>query len=238
MITMIGVRHVVRISEQVSFIVKHTWPDAVLVELDEKRYSSLTQDKERNVPGNPPKRPRGLFRDVSDYQNKASEKNDSGDADEMLAAIYTGKTVGAEIICIDKDAEQVMKEVEENMSFSERTRFSFSLRTENLSGKKRSSRKQFAADEESYLENMRRKYPTLVEKLVEERNAFMAEKIKAASEKYKNIVVVVGDVHVKGICDILDGIEIDAIRLADLMDPESMNKIRSRIWNKKAEASE
>jgi len=238
MITMIGVRHVVRISEQVSFIVKHTWPDAVLVELDEKRYASLTDRTSQDVPGSPSKRPRGLMRNVSDHQNKASEKNDASDADEMLVAINTGKAVGAEIICIDKDAEQVMKEVEENMSFSERTRFSLSLRTDKLSGKKRSSRKQYAADEGSYMQNMRKKYPTLVEKLVEERNAFMAEKIIAASEKYKNIVVVVGDVHVKGICEMLEGLEIDTIRLAEMMDPESMSKIRSRIWDRRAEASE
>jgi len=237
MITMIGVRHVVRISEQVSFIVKHTWPDAVLVELDEKRYSALMRDRSHNVPDNPQKRKKGLLGGVSEYQNKASEKNDASDADEMLTAINTGKAVGAEIVCIDQDIEQVMREIEENMSFSERTRFSLSLRFDK-SSKKRSSREQFVADEETYLENMRRKYPTLVEKLVEERNAFMAEKIREASEKYKNIVVVVGDVHVKGLCDILNDKEIDAIRLSDLIDVESMNKIRSRIWNKKAEAFE
>ncbi|AIZ55916.1 TraB family protein [Candidatus Methanoplasma termitum] len=241
MITMIGVRHVVSISEQVSFIVKHTWPDAVLVELDERRYASLMNGKrEDKVPDNTRKHRRGLLGDISAHQNKASEKNDAGGADEMLAAIYAGKTAGADIICIDKDAEQVMKEIEENMSFSERMRFSFSLKTDELFGKskKKITRKRFIVDEESYVQNMRKKFPTIVEKLVDERNAFMAEKIRTSSEKYKNMVVVVGDVHVKGICDILDGIEIDTIRLAEMMDPESMDNIRSRIWNRRAEASE
>ena len=34
MITIIGTGHVFNLAEPVSFIVKNTWPDAVLIELD------------------------------------------------------------------------------------------------------------------------------------------------------------------------------------------------------------
>jgi pheromone shutdown protein TraB len=233
---MIGTGHVFRISEQVSFIVKYTWPDAVLVELDERRYTALmigTGDRKGSE--NTPK----LYREASEYQNKISVKNKVPLGGDMLAAINAGKIVGAEIVCIDKDAEQTMREVEDGMSFSERTRYSFSSITDGFLGRNKANaaKKSFAANEEEYIRRMRRRFPTLVEKLIDERNVFMAERIKEALEKYKNIVVVVGDAHVRGICELLGDIEVDKIRLAEMMDQESMDKVRTRIWNRKAEGS-
>ena len=236
MITMIGTGHVFRITEQVSFIVKYTWPDAVLIELDERRYAALTNDA---VSGKQSENSPKLYQESAEYQNKVSERNGAKPGGELLAAVLAGKIVGADIICIDKDAEQVMREVEEDMSRMERIRYSTSSATERLfkKNKKDVTPKDFVVDEETYIDKMRKRFPTLVKKLIDERNSFMAEKIEEASEKYNNIVVVVGDAHVKGICELLDGMDIETIRLAEMMDQESMNKVKSRIWNKKSEAS-
>ncbi len=237
MITMIGTGHVFRIADQVSFIVKYTWPDAVLVELDEKRYASLVNDSGDKKGSESSSK---LYRASSEYQNKVSEKNKTRPGGELFAAIFAGRIVGAEIICIDKDAEQVMREVEEEMSFLERIRYSMSSVTDSLFGRNKINvaHKDFAVDEELYIKKMRKRFPTLVKKLIDERNVYMAAKIKEALERYNNIVVVVGDAHVKGICELLDGIEIDKIRLAEMMDQESMNKVKSRVWNRKPEGSE
>jgi pheromone shutdown protein TraB len=75
------------------------------------------------------------------------------------------------------------------------------------------------------------------EKLIDERNEYMAARIRDALEKYNNMVVVVGDAHVRGLCDLLEGTEIEKIRLADMMDQDSMNNIKSRVWNRKTEES-
>jgi pheromone shutdown protein TraB len=237
MITMIGTGHVFKIANQVSFIVKYTWPDAVLVELDERRYMALFSDPsgKKGLDRSP-----RLYRESAEYQNRISEINGARPGGELLAAIQAGRIVGAEIICIDKDAEQVMREVEEEMSFFERTRYSTSFFTDRLFRRNNINvaHKNFALDEERYVRNMRRRFPTLVRKLIDERNVHMSERIKEAMEKYNNIVVVVGDAHVKGICELLDGIGIEKIRLADMMDQESMNKIKARIWNGKTEARE
>jgi len=237
MITMIGTGHVFKIADQVSFIVKYTWPDAVLVELDERRYIALTNDTgDRKASESHSK----LYRESSEYQNKISEKNGAKPGGELLAAILTGKIVGAEIICIDKDAEETMKEVEEGMSSIERTRYAMSSVTDRLFGRDKVNvaHKDFAADEEMYIRKMRKRFPTLVEKLIDERNVYMAERIRGASEKYNNMVVVVGDAHVRGICELLDGMDIDKIRLAEMMDQESMNKVKSRIWDRRSEESQ
>lgn len=229
MMLMIGVGHVFNIAEQVSFIIKNLWPEAILVELDERRYNALTAgnvEKKKYEGGS------RLYRESANYQERMSEKNDVQAGGEMLAAINTGKLIGAEIICIDKDAEQVMKEVEEGMSFSERVRYSMPSFRDSRFGKKMigSTQKNFAMNEEEYTKNMRKRFPTLVEKLVDERNEYMAEKIRSSSEKYKKTVIVVGDAHVRGLCEILDDLEIKKIRLAELLDKDSMDKIRGWAW--------
>lgn len=230
MIMMIGTGHIFDIAEQVSFIIKNVWPDAVLVELDEKRYFALTQSsKSDEIPKDLPK----LYRESAKYQNRMSEENGVQTGGELLAAINTGKLVGAEIVCIDKDAEVTMKEIEDEMSFTERRKYSLSSITDNLFGKRKvnATQKNFATDEEQYIANMRKRYPTLVRKLIDERNTFMADKIRASSEKYDKVIVVVGDAHVSGLADLLSDVPIEIIRLAELMDRERMDAIRSKVWN-------
>ena len=90
--------------------------------------------------------------------------------------------------------------------------------------------KSFARDEEAYIEGMRRKYPTLVRKLIDERNVHMAEQINAQSERFGNMVVIVGDAHVEGISKLLNEKDVRKIRLADLMDRERMDRVRDMIW--------
>ena len=77
---------------------------------------------------------------------------------------------------------------------------------------------------------MRRKYPTLVRKLIDERNQYMADQINECSERFSNMVIIVGDAHVEGIVKLLNETNIRKVRLADLMDRERMDRIRSAIW--------
>ena len=58
----------------------------------------------------------------------------------------------------------------------------------------------------------------------------MAEQINKASDTYSNMVVVVGDAHVEGICRLLKDPEVRKIRLADLRDRERMDKVRAMVW--------
>ena len=89
----------------------------------------------------------------------------------------------------------------------------------------------FAKREEEMLADMRRKYPTLVRKLIDERNEHMAKQILEYSEKYDNIVVVCGDAHVEGISKLLEGKDIRKIRLMDLKDEKRIKEVYSDIWN-------
>ncbi len=234
MITIIGTGHVFNLAEPVSFIVKNTWPDAVLIELDVSRFETLmkSQDEESEGPAKEPEMS-AIYKQTARYQQKMSEEYGAQLGGEFLAAVNTGRLAGSAIIPIDTNALQVMNEMWAEMSFGERFRYRMSGISDSLGGRRKVEdvHAKFAVDEDRYIEGMRRKYPTLVRKLIDERNAHMAEQINKASETYSNMVVVVGDAHVEGICKLLKDPNIRKIRLADLRDRERMDKVRAMVWN-------
>ena len=111
-------------------------------------------------------------------------------------------------------------------------RYRMSGISDSIGGKKKVDKvhSDFAADEKAYVEAMRRRYPTMVRKLIDERNVHMAEQINRASERFSNMIVVVGDAHVEGICELLEDKDVRKIRLIDLMDRERMDKVRNMVW--------
>lgn len=232
MITIIGTGHVFKLAEPVSFIVKNTWPDAVLIELDVSRYNSLMKAQDEGVRSEDQREMSAIYRQTAKYQQRMSEEYDTQVGGEFLAAINTGRLAGADIIPIDTNAMQVLNEMWSEMSAMERLRYKLSGISDSIGGKRKVEQVQasFAEDEERYIEAMRRKYPTLVRKLIDERNAHMAEQINRASETYHNMVVVVGDAHVEGISRLLKDQEVRKIRLADLRDRERMDRVRDMVW--------
>jgi len=227
MITLLGVSHVFRIAEPVSFIIKNIWPDAVLVELDASRYGAIASS-ERSEKNGPP-----VFKRSAKAQKRMAEEHGSEQGAEFVAAIETGKLIGAAIEFIDVDAAKMMDDAWKEMSFRERTRFTFSALGDKLRPKKRVDRAhgRYAENEEEYFAWMRKKYPTLVRKVIDERDVHMAGKINEASKNYENIVAVIGDGHVEGIAKLLADGSIRKIRLKTLMDTESMNELRSELWS-------
>lgn len=235
MITIIGTGHVYKLAEPVSFIVKHTWPDAVLIELDMSRYNTLMANQQaiengEDVKGNKEMSP--LMKQTAEYQQKMAKKNDTQVGGEFLAAINTGRLAGAEIVPIDTDAMNALDTMWDEMSTGERLRYRLSGIADSLGGMKkvRKTHKDFSDNEVDYVEAMRKKYPTMVRKLIDERNEHMAKQINECSSRFSNMVVVVGDAHVEGICALLEDRDIRKIRLNDLLDPERMSKVRDMVW--------
>ncbi|MBQ7978493.1 MAG: TraB/GumN family protein [Candidatus Methanomethylophilaceae archaeon] len=232
MITIIGTGHVFNLAEPVSFIVKNTWPDAVLIELDKARYESMMNDFNGVKPQGEQKMST-IYASTAKYQQKMSEQSGSKLGSEFLAAVNTGKLVNAQIIPIDTDAMRVMNEMWDEMSAGERLRYRMSSFKDSFGGikKVRTTHKRFSDNEEDYVENMRKRYPTLVRKLIDERNVYMADQINSLTGTYHNMVVVVGDAHVEGLCKLINDEHIRKIRLNDIMDRERFSKIRQMIWD-------
>lgn len=235
MITIIGTGHVFDISVAVMNLVKHIWPDAVLVELDVSRYNALNaiQSGEAKPSPEDERKMPWVYRRAAKYQNRMAEDHSTDVGKELLTAVNTGKLVGAEIGFIDTDAYRAMGEMWEEMPLREKMRYAFSTYTDNVRGSKGADKvaEEFGRDEEGMMEDMRRRYPTMVRKLIDERNDHMAEQIRDYADRFNNIVVVCGDAHVEGISQRLGDLEIRKVRLADLMDPERLRDIHSSAWN-------
>lgn len=237
MITVIGTGHVFNISEPIMFLIEHMrpWPQAVLVELDASRFDAMngTLKKEDEKSQQEQKKLPWIYRNTANYQKKMAKKHGSNVGNEMLTAVQTGRLVGAEIGFIDINASEVMAEVWEEMSFGERTRYTLSTLKDRIGGKREVDRvaEDFSEHEDKMMEDMRRRYPTLVRKLIDERNEHMAGRILEYSERFDDIVVVVGDAHVKGLTALLEGKEVWAIRLGDIINKERYDVIRSKVWN-------
>ena len=232
MITVVGTGHVFNLAEPVSFIVKNTWPDAVLIELDKARYDAMMNDYNGTKPQGEQKMST-IYANTAKYQQKMSEQSGSKVGSEFLAAVNTARLMNAAVIPIDTNAMQVMNEMWDEMSAGEKFRYRISGIKDSFGGIKKveKTHKQFAANEEDYVESMRKRYPTLVRKLIDERNEYMAEQINALIGTYNNMVVIVGDAHVEGICKLLKEEHIRKIRLNDIMDRDKMSKIRQMIWD-------
>lgn len=237
MITIIGTGHVFNISEPIMFLIKQIWPQAVLVELDLTRYNAMNAEKKPDEEGTTQQEETKMpwiYRNTAKYQKKMAEGYGSNVGNEMLTAVQTGKLVGAEIGFIDTNAANVMTEVWEEMSFGERARYTLSTIRDRIGGKREVERvvENFSENEDKMVADMRRKYPTLVRKLIDERNEHMAKGIRPYAERYDNIVVVVGDAHVEGISKLLSDLEIRKVRLGDIINKERLDEIRSEVWNR------
>lgn len=236
MITIIGTGHVFNICEPIMFFVKHIWPDCVLVELDPQRFGALSASAEAADQGREEDKKdekAWIYNQTAEYQKRMAEEHGSTVGADMITAVNTGKLVGAEIGFIDIDASNIMEEIWNEMSAKEKMRYSLSSFKDRFSKAKDADQvaEEFGANSDQMLADMRKKYPTLVRKLIDERNDHMSKEILRYSERFNNIVVVVGDAHVDGLCGLLVGKEIRKIRLGDILDQDKQSKIRAELWN-------
>lgn len=233
--TIIGTGHVFNISEPIMFIVKHIWPDCVLVELDTKR-AGESKDTEPNDP----EEDLWLYRHTVRYQAKMAGKQKTRVGNELLTAAQMGRLLEAEVGFIDVDARKYMNRAWAEMSAAERFRYRLSTIRDTLGGQKevRRSVEEYSANEDRTMAVMRKRYPTLMRVLIDERNEYMAQQIRSYVGRYKEIVVVVGDAHVEGISSILSDLEIRKIRLTDVINKEKLDKIRAEVWNRGREDDE
>ena len=121
---------------------------------------------------------------------------------------------------IDMDAEFIFKKLWESLSLFEKMKLIFS----GILGlvKSRSSiEKEMAGLEnrvDDIMKEVEKSFPSLKKVLVDERDRYMAEKLKNLSTRFEKIMAIVGDGHVAGIEKILSekNIEVKTIRLKDL----------------------
>lgn len=205
-IILIGTAHVSPESiKEVKQIIENEKPDAVAVELCNKRYKALMGEIEEVSILDVIKRGDAylsLFQIILSYfQRKIGEKFGVKPGDEMLAAIKKAKEINAKIYLIDRDVSITFKRLWNSISFFEKIKLFMQI-IKGLFAKDKINIDKVLREERT-LENLiyefKKVSPSAAKVLIDERDAYMASNLIELSKKHKKIVAVVGAGHKKGI---------------------------------------
>lgn len=211
MITIIGVGHVFDIKDQVREIVLAEMPGAVCVELDQDRYSALLHPEQRRTA--PP-----TYRILSKFQRRLAEQFGGELGSEMLAAVNAAQEISVPALFVDANARSLFDQLTKAMPFRERVLLFVSAISGLFTSRKRveNELEQFSGNEEQYLKEFEKQFPTLKKVLIDDRNQIMASNLAQAEAQHGSVVAVVGDGHVQGLSSILANHQLKVIRLKAL----------------------
>ncbi len=165
--------------------------------------------------------PRMIYGLLSFFQENVAKKYDTTSGSEMLAGARAAKDVGADVALIDMDSIEVFRKIWKNMSFKEKIRLGMGSVASIFVlfvNKKAIDReiKDFEDHTEEYMDSFEEQMPTLKHVLIDERNEYMASNIRKLSEKYHNIIVLIGDGHIEGLKKMLADLSPEVVRLSSL----------------------
>jgi pheromone shutdown protein TraB len=218
-LVLIGVGHVFHIGPQIQRIIREENPGAVCLELDRARYESLM----RGPPGNrelPPGTP-AAYRKLAKFQQEMADHFGAAEVGgEMRAAAEAAGEVGAQVVLVDADAQQLVKKIGSEMGVIERLRFFWEMLRLRLgrakAGKIEEEVARLQEDPTQMIEELGKKFPTVKRVLLDERNDHMATGIRRAASENDRVVAVLGDGHIDGIAALLKDLEPRVHRLRDL----------------------
>ncbi len=222
-ILLIGTAHISQESVNlVQEVVEQEKPDTVCIELDEKRYQSLTRKKQwqsldlKQVIKNKQLSTLMVNLVMASYQKKLGAKLGVTPGAELLAAAKSAKKTDSTISLCDRDVRITLRRAWKSTSFFKKgyllvTLFASLFDNTELDEEKLSKLKEKDMLSE-LMEAMGDSFPDVKKVLIDERDIYLAEKIK--SSPGNRIVAVVGAGHVAGIkknfpidnCDKMDGI--------------------------------
>ncbi|MFB6265690.1 MAG: TraB/GumN family protein, partial [Candidatus Nanohaloarchaea archaeon] len=207
-IVLVGTAHVSRESrEEVSRVIEEEEPDTVCVELDEKRYESLKNEagwKGKDV-AEALEEGKGflLLLNVlmSIYQRKIGESLQVDPGSEMLEAVEAAERIGAGHRLIDRDISDTMRSAVEGLTLREKTRLVFQTFSSFFRGEEVTEDDLEELKDEDVLkavvEELGGDFPSLKTAFLDERDAYMAERIRELDAD--KVVAVVGAAHLEGV---------------------------------------
>jgi pheromone shutdown-related protein TraB len=231
----IGTAHISQKSaDLVREVIEKELPDNVCVELDSQRYKALSEKKKwesldlKEVIKK--KQLSTLLINIllASYQKKLGDKLGVEPGVELLEATLVAKENNINISLCDREVRITLKRSWNSMSFWQKMKFM----TVGLAGifeKEEISEEKLAEIKEKdtlneMMSELGKAMPVLKEVLIDERDQYLAEKIRKADGD--KIVAVVGAGHVKGICELLEKDEdIDLANIEIIPKPSPTGKI-------------
>ena len=207
-ITLIGTAHVSRESaELVGRLITDRIPDTVCVELCPSRYQALRQ-KDRWLETDIIKviKEKKAFLLLSNlllaaFQKKIAKQLDIKPGEEMIRAIETAEAVGARVELVDRDIRTTLSRTWRSMGWWGKSKLLFQLvlSVSNVDDITEADIEKMKQQDmlETLLSEIEKSLPVLRTILIDERDQYLAHKIKTAPGN--NIIAVVGAGHVPGI---------------------------------------
>ncbi|HEX6594319.1 MAG TPA: TraB/GumN family protein [Bacillota bacterium] len=205
---LIGTAHVSRHSaEQVKEVIEAEQPDTVCVELDKQRYESLKNGNQwRNMDifeVIKQKKATLLLMNlaISSFQKRIAKQFGIKPGQEMIQGIKSAKESGANLVLADRDIQITFARIWKSIGWKGKALLLMQVIVSIFS-------KETISEEElekmksqdlidSLLAEFSNNFPKLKKPLIDERDQYLAEKIKHAPGK--KIVAVLGAAHIPGI---------------------------------------
>lgn len=207
-IILIGTAHVSKKSaEQVKAVIEEEQPDSVCIELDEQRYQSITEgnkwqetdifqvikDKKASL----------LLMNlaISSFQKRIAKQFGIQAGQEMLQGIESAKEVGAELVLADRNIQITFSRIWRNIGLKGKamllTQIVYSIFSKETITEEELEKMKEQDMIQAMLQEITETFPRLKKPLIDERDQYLAEKIKhAPGEK---VVAVLGAAHVPGV---------------------------------------
>ena len=213
-VQLLGVGHVFDLKASIRDIIYRARPEVVALELDPARLNALLS-KRRGVRGNAP----FIYRMLGRFQQNLADQFGGEVGSEMMAAAEAAGDIGSRLALIDMDAVTVFNRMRRTMTLREKLSMLFGGFLSLFARKSTIERelKEYHKNEEIYLGELSKRYPSIVKILIDDRNAFMAEKLRAVASDSRSVLAVVGDGHVSGLSRLLaDFADVEVLRLEEL----------------------
>ena len=231
-IILIGTAHVSKLSaDEVKEVIETEQPDTVCVELCQSRYQSITDtDRWKNtdiIKIIREKKALLLLANLalSSYQKRLAKKFGIQPGQEMIQGIKSAEETGAELCLADRDIQVTMLRLWRSISFWGKLKLFFQLLlgifydeelTEEEMEKMKSKDMLSAA-----LDELSRSFPQLKAIIIDERDRFLAQKIKTAPGN--KVVAVLGAGHIPGIKEEINN-DNDLDQLSKVLPPPRVTK--------------
>ncbi|KHE68439.1 TraB domain-containing protein, partial [Halobacillus sp. BBL2006] len=205
---LIGTAHVSKQSaEQVKQVIEDEQPDSVCVELDEQRYQSIKDgDRWKNTDifeVIKQKKASLLLMNlaISSFQKRMAKQFGIQPGQEMIQGIESAEQTGAKLVLADRNIQTTFARIWGNIGFTGKSKLLLSIVYSIFSNESISEEELEKMKSQDMLDGMLKdlteNFPTLKKPLIDERDQYLAQKIKTAPGN--KVVAVLGAAHVPGI---------------------------------------
>jgi pheromone shutdown-related protein TraB len=207
-IILIGTAHISRQSaEQVKEVIERERPDAVCVELDRQRYQAITEGnrwKDMDIfQVIKEKKAALLFANLalSSFQKRMARQFGIRPGQEMIQGIESAKETGARLVLADRDIQTTFSRIWHNVGWKGKSLLLAQVISAIFSRETISEEELEKMKEQDMIQTILQEFadqfPELKKPLVDERDQYLAEKIKTAPGE--KIVAVLGAAHLPGV---------------------------------------